>query len=210
MSVMNQPMRYGSVSQVLHWTIAALVFVQLAMGKAGLVEAEHPKTAAFMWHGSLGIIILVLALARIVWILISRPPGFPQTMSRIGRISARTLHVSLYVLLVALPLSGWLAASSAGSSVNFFDVATVPAWRDSTVRQAQPQMRATPQANGEEAEDGAEEVHELLGDALLILVTVHILAALKHQFVDRDRLIQRMLPARRARLTPQDVPPGGG
>lgn len=211
MSSTNQVMRYGGVSQFLHWTIAALVFVQLAMGKAGLVDAEHPRTAAFMWHGSLGILVLALALARILWILIRRPPGFPATMSRLGRISARTVHVSLYVLLLALPISGWLAASSEGVSVNFFNVATVPGWHTAGVTHEpsaeQQRMQATPEADGAEEKDAAEEIHELLGDALLVLVTVHILAALKHQFIDRDRLIQRMLPPPRSRPKSEEVPP---
>jgi cytochrome b561 len=91
MSTTNPLMRYGAVSQFLHWTIAALVIVQLVMGKAGLIDAEHSKTAAFMWHGSLGVLVLALALAlvRIVWILVKRPPAFPATLSRLGRISAR-------------------------------------------------------------------------------------------------------------------------
>lgn len=202
MSTTNPVMRYGALSQLLHWTIAALVIVQLIMGKAGLIDAEHSKTAAFMWHGSLGVLVLALALVRILWILIKRPPAFPASLSRFGRISARVVHVSLYVLLIALPMSGWWAASSEGATVNFFNVATVPGWRVTAASpsrsETQLQMQAEPEANGAEQDDAAEEIHALLGDALLVLVILHVLAALKHQFVDRDRLIQRMLPARRS------------
>jgi cytochrome b561 len=211
MSTTNPLMRYGAVSQFLHWTIAALVIVQLVMGKAGFIDAEHSRTAAFMWHSSLGIIVLALALVRILWILVKRPPAFPATLSRLGRISARAVHVSLYALLIALPMSGWWAASSEGATVSFFNVATIPGWQitgASPARsEAQPQTQAEPQGNGPEQEDLAEEIHALLGDALLVLVIVHVLAALKHQFVDRDQLIQRMLPARRSHPKTGAAPP---
>ena len=200
MSSTNPLMRYGTVSQVLHWTIAALVIVQLVMGKAGFIDAEHSQTAAFMWHGSLGLIVLALALVRILWILLKRPPAFPATLSRLGRISARTVHVSLYALLIALPISGWWAASSEGATVNFFNVATVPGWQVTAASPARSEVsrHAESEGNGTEQDDAAEQIHALLGDALLVLVILHVLAALKHQFVDRDRLIQRMLPASRS------------
>lgn len=197
----TQATRYDSISQVLHWTIALLVLVLLVIGKSGLVDLDHPASAGFMWHGSLGVLVLVLVAARFLWALVSPPPEFPSTMSRMGRIAARTMHVSLYVLLIALPLSGWLAASSEGSHINFFNVATLPRWEPAgpmgTGSAAVPRTQAAPAAAGEERESLAEESHELLSDALILLASLHILAALKHQFVDRDGLIRRMLPASR-------------
>ncbi len=211
MSSTNPLMRYGTVSQVLHWTIAALVIVQLVMGKAGLIDAEHSSTAAFMWHGSLGLIVLALALVRILWILVNRPPAFPATLSRLGRISARTVHVSLYALLIALPMSGWWAASAEGATVNFFNMATVPGWRVTAASpsrsETQFQTLAEPEQQGAAQDDAAQEIHELLGDALLVLVILHVLAALKHQFVDHDQLIERMLPARRSHPKTASPPP---
>ena len=205
MSLMNQSSRYGSVSQFLHWTTVVLVFVQLAMGKAGVFDVEHPASAAFMWHGSLGVLILVLVVVRILWLVFSRPPALPAHMSRGGRVSAKTVHVLLYALLIALPLSGWWAASSERVSVNFFDIATLPRWDAPAAVQQPPvvhsRLQAEPEGNGEQAEDFAEAVHEVLGDVLIVLITLHILAALKHQFIDRDRLIQRMLPAARSQST---------
>lgn len=199
----TQATRYDSVSQALHWTTALLVLVLLVIGKSGLVDLDHPGSAGFMWHGSLGVLVLVLVAARFLWRLLSSPPQLPSTMSRMGRIAARTMHVSLYGLLIALPLSGWLAASSEGSHVNFFNVATLPRWEPAgpvgTGSAAAPRAQAAPAAAGEERENLAEELHELLSDALILLVSLHILAALKHQFVDRDGLISRMLPASRPR-----------
>lgn len=199
----TQATRYDSISQVLHWTTALLVLVLLVIGKAGIVDLEHAGSAGFMWHGSLGVLVLVLVAARFLWRLLSPPPELPSTMRRMGRIAARTMHVSLYVLLIALPLSGWLAASSEGSHINFFNVATLPRWERAVPVEAGsaavPRTQAAPAAAGEESEDFAEELHDLLSDALILLVSLHILAALKHQFVDRDGLIRRMLPASRPR-----------
>lgn len=205
MAAMNQSTRYDGVSQLLHWAVVLLVLVLLVMGKAGLVEADHPGSAAFMWHGSLGVLVLVLVAARALWRLRHAPPEFPATMTRFGRIAARTMHASLYVLLIALPLSGWLAASSEGSKVNFFNVATIPRWGGTlaadTGPAAVPGMRAVPESEERGGEDVAEEVHELLGDALIILASLHVLAALKHQYIDHDELIRRMLPAARPKAS---------
>ncbi len=199
MATQDTSTRYGSVAQTLHWTTALLAVALLVIGKMGLVDAEHAGSAGFMWHGSLGVLVLALVAARLLWRLVSAPPQFPPTMTRFARIAATTMHFSLYALLVALPLSGWLAASAEGSNVNFFNVATIPAWEGTAAPPAAsaalPRMQPTPETAGQDSEDLAKEVHELLGDALIILVGLHILAALKHEFVDHDGLIRRMLPA---------------
>lgn len=199
MSVMNQSSRYGGISQLLHWTTALLVFVLLVLGKMGLMDAEHPDSAGFIWHGSLGVLVLALVIARLIWRWVSPPPDLPATMTRLGRIAARTMHVSFYVMLIALPLSGWLAVSSEGSRVNFFNVASLPRWERSAPTVARPvavaRAPAVPETAGEEDENLSKELHELLADALLILVALHFLAALKHEFINRDGLIRRMLPA---------------
>ncbi len=199
MPVMNQPTRYGGLSQLLHWTTVLLVTAMIVIGKTGLVDAEHPGSAGFMWHGSLGVLVLALVALRLLWSLVSPAPRLPATMTRAGRIAARTMHVSLYALLIALPLSGWIAASSEGSHVNFFNIATLPLWQRAAPASAgpviAPRARAAPEEADEQGEGFSKELHELLADALLVLVGLHVLAALKHQFVDHDGLIVRMLPA---------------
>lgn len=195
--------RYDGVAQLLHWTTVLLVAVLLILGKAGLVGEDHPASAWFMWHGSLGVLVLALVAFRLLWRLVKPPPEFPSTMTQFGRMAARAMHVSLYVLLVAMPISGWLAASAEGSHINFFNVATFPLWEGSVAARpgSAPAAQARPiAAAAEEDREGlSKESHELLGDALLILVSLHFLAALKHQFIDHDGLIRRMLPATRPR-----------
>ena len=209
MSLANAPARYGSVSQTLHWLTLVFVIALLVSGKVTDIEADHPGDMPFIWHGSLGILVLVLVLSRIIWAFISPAPPLPRTMKRAARIGARTMHLALYVLLVALPLSGWLAASSEGASVNFFGVASIPSWDLSN-------SRATPaaaegeavgaQAAGEGNKEFFEELHEVLGNALLILASFHALVALKHHFLDRDDVLKRMLPQAKLPRPPQGVP----
>ena len=204
---MNQSTRYDSFSQFLHWTTALVVVVLIIIGKAELFDADHPGSVGFMWHGSLGVLVLALVAARLLWRLVRPPPSFPSTMTRLGRIAARAMHVSLYVLLVGMSLSGWLAASSEGARVNLFNVATLPRW-ELPVSAAGPAAAAQAPVSAESGEDQeglAKEMHELLGDALLILVGLPFLAALKHQFIDRDGLIRRMLPA----AGPKSLPSAG-
>jgi cytochrome b561 len=201
---MNQSTRYDSVAQALHWTTALVVAALLIMGKAELFDADHPGSVGFMWHGSLGVLLLALVAARLLWRLVRPPPSFPATMTRLGRIAARAMHASLYVLLVAMSLSGWLAASSEGARVNFFNVATLPRWElpGSAAGPTAGAQAPVSTKDGEDQESPAKEAHELVGDALLILVGLHFLAALKHQFIDRDGLIRRMLPSAGAKSLP--------
>ena len=97
MSIANDSSRYGSVSQALHWITVALVIVLLVTGKAGDIDADEPGSAMFMWHGSLGVLVLLLAGVRVIWLLVSPPPPLPRSMTRAGRILARGMHLSLYV-----------------------------------------------------------------------------------------------------------------
>lgn len=208
MQISNDSSRYGSVSQWLHWTTVALVVVLLVMGNAFEIETDEPGSALFFWHSSLGVLVFILAAARIGWLLFSRPPALPRSTTRLFRVLARSTHIALYALLFALPVSGWLAASSEGASVPFFGIATVPAWGGTAqappspaaaAREPKPSVlaRSTQEAGGEKGESGFKELHEVLGNVLLVLASLHMLAALKHHFVNHDDVLRRMLPRSR-------------
>jgi cytochrome b561 len=206
--------RYGAVSQALHWITVGLVIVLLLTGKVGDVETDEPGSALFVWHGSLGVLVLVLTLLRILWTLVARAPAPLPGQSPFNRAVARGMHAALYALLVALPLSGWLAASAGGASVNFFWTATLPRWDVAGgVTSSKPtapvadvrdddESAGAAAAKGKERDEAFEEIHEFLGNALLILASLHVLAALKHQFMDRDGLMMRMLPRGAGRAAP--------
>jgi cytochrome b561 len=170
--------RYNAVSQALHWLIALAAFALLAMGKLGEVEADEAGTL-FGWHTALGLTVLLLMVLRLGWRLTHPvpplPPGTPRWQARV----ARGLHHAFYALLIALPLSGWLLTSIEGDPVSWFGLAAVP---------------SLPVSGGEAVEEAIEEVHEILGNVLLVLAGIHVLAALKHHFLDRDDVLRRMLP----------------
>jgi len=169
---------YDSISKSLHWLIAVLAFSQLAMGKFFEVEADE-EGSLFMWHTTFGLLVLVLMVARLAWRLGHTPPALPSGTPAWQRTVARGIHHSFYALLIVLPLSGWLLTSAEGDAVSFFNWFSVP---------------ALPVPGGEASEDFIEETHEILGNVLLALAGLHVLAGFKHHFVDRDNVLRRMLP----------------
>jgi cytochrome b561 len=180
MPARNSPVRYGSVAQFLHWAIVVLLVVQVTLGK---IAHELPlgleRLVMIARHKSVGITILGLALVRLAWRWIDRPPP-PPPMPRWQELAARLNHGALYALLFALPLTGWLMSSAANRPASWFGLLQLPDF-------------IAPDPGLKEL---FMEVHELLVNVLFVLAGLHVAAALKHQFIDRDGLLQRMLPGR--------------
>lgn len=180
MGLRNTPERYGSVAQALHWVVVLLLIGQVAVGK---IAHEMPdgfdKLVLLARHKSVGITILGLAVLRLAWRLVDRPPA-PPPMPRWQLLAARASHAALYVLLFAMPLSGWLMSSASNYPVSWFGFAQLP---DLV-------------APDRDLKHLLEEVHESLANALIAIALLHVAAALKHHFVDRDGLLWRMLPWR--------------
>lgn len=197
MPIANSTSRYGTISQGIHWVTALLVVLLLLSGKVGEIEAKD-SNALYYWHSSLGLTILLLVIARVIWRIVSPPPPFPPAMSTPARRIARASHVLFYALLVAVPLSGWLASSAEGGKVTFFGIATLPNAFASSAVASQPAAdtgaHEDRRASEQEGDDVWEETHETLGNALLIVAILHMLAAFKHHFVDKDDILRRMLP----------------
>jgi cytochrome b561 len=169
--------RYSRVAIAFHWAIAALILFNLWLG---LFHESLPREWKVMpVHKSVGITVLALTLARIAWRLAHRPPALPGHMPAVEKLAARASHFLLYALMLALPLTGWLMSSNPERPrpVEYFFLFKLPV------------LPATPGVAG-----AAHEAHELLGWAMLVLVAVHILAALRHHFLLRDRVLVRMLP----------------
>lgn len=180
MPARNSSVRYGSVAQFLHWTVVALLAVQVTLG---LVAHELPagfeRLVMMSRHKSLGITILGIALLRLLWRFVDPPPP-PPPMPGWQVVAARLSHWGLYLLLFALPVTGWLMSSAANRPVSWWGLVQLPDFV----------------APDKVLKETFEEVHETLVKVLYVLVAVHVVAALKHQFIDRDGLIRRMLPGR--------------
>ena len=175
--------RYGFVASSLHWIIAAGIIAQYFLAEAA-EETEHAANevlSAANIHMSLGMTLLALAVIRIAWRLLEAPPESPTTMKGIEVTAARAVHIAFYVLLFAIPISGWALTTVEGESLRYFGLFDLP------------QLRIGAQL-GTLDEEQLEEVHEVLFNILVILAALHLAAALKHHFFDRDDVLRRMLP----------------
>jgi cytochrome b561 len=189
MPVKNTTDRFGAVAQLLHWLIAAMIVMQWFMIE-WVEEAEHARKTdpaaaleQLAWmtrHKAFGMTILGLAIVRLLWRFLSPPPAWPAAMPAWQVWLARGVHYGFYLLLFALPISGWLYSSAANRPVSYFGLFTFP-----DLVAPDKALRHT-----------MHEWHEIAFNALFALAIVHVLAALKHQFVDKDGLLGRMLPWR--------------
>jgi len=178
MPLTNTATRYGLGPQLLHWIVVILVVVQYVLAEsAEELPIGMEKLAVLSQHKSVGITILVIALVRVAWRLLDRPPP-PPPMPAWQRAASTLVHWGLYALLFAMPLTGWMMSSAANYPVSWFGLVQLP---DLVMP-------------SEDLKEVLEELHEGLFVALLSLAGLHVLAALKHQFVDRDGLLGRMLP----------------
>ncbi len=172
--------RYTRVAIWLHWIMATLILVTIPLILFGGSGDTALHDSATNTHKLIGITILALTLVRISWRLTHKPPALPETMPMMMRFAARTNHALFYILLLAMPLSGWWMTSAFPKrhpiEAGFFDIPYLPV----------PVNMASAGA--------AHEVHEIGGWLVIGLITLHVAAALKHQFINRDNILSRMSP----------------
>lgn len=179
MQLKNDESRYGVVAQFFHWAIVVLIIVQFFLAnRADDLPLGAAKVAVLARHKSFGITILGLVLLRLIWRWLNTVPPEPLTMPRWQRIAARVSHIGLYALLVITPIVGWLMSSARNFPVSWFGLVTLPDFI----------------APNRAAYDALHETHEFLAMTLFWLALLHMAAALKHHFVDRDNVLRRMLP----------------
>lgn len=173
------PDRYGAVAQILHWVIAALIVTQFVLARMAepLPLGVH-KLALLARHKSVGMTVLMLAIVRLLWRLRHRTPALPASMKSWERLAAKGVHVVFYVLLFAMPLTGWMMSSAKNYAVSWFGLFTWPNLI----------------GKSDSAFEFLKDTHDTLSDVLFAVALLHILAALKHHFWDRDDVLRRMLP----------------
>lgn len=179
--------RYDDIAVGFHWLIAILIIGLLAIGKymTDLAPDDPMRFALTQWHKTFGITVLLLSVGRLLWRFTHRPPPEPETIPAWQRKAASVAHVALYVLLFALPITGWIMVSASPLNVEtlLFDV--IP-W---------PHLPPFAELPGREAiAEDFNAYHEIAGNILILILLAHVGAALKHHFVDRDTVLVRMLP----------------
>lgn len=185
-----QNSRYSSVAMLFHWTIAVLILWNVWL--AWQMEDLHgpAKTAVVQLHKSIGITVLVLSVLRLGWRLTHRAPLLNPDLKAWERALARAVHWLFYVFMIGMPLTGWIMTSASPRIKVFpirpFDLFTWPAF---------PWVSDLPRDQMRQIHEAFEFVHtDVLKLLFYGLFVLHVLGALKHQFIDRDGELGRMIP----------------
>ena len=171
---------YHPVSKLLHWSIAGLIVVQFVLANlaesAGDADRALRELALLANHKSVGITVLALAIVRLGWRFFEPPPQLPDSMETWQKLASHVSHWSLYGLIVLVPLSGWLMSSATAYSVSWFNLFQLPDFV----------------GPNEQTAVLWKTTHDWLAKILIAVAAVHILAALKHHFIDKDGVLARI------------------
>ena len=177
--------RYGATAIALHWVLAAALVGIFCVGlyMTGLSFSPQ-RLKLYNWHKWAGVSILALSLLRLLWRLTHRPPELPAAMAaampRWQHIAHHGTHHLMYALFFIVPLVGWAYSSAAGFPIVWFGVLPLPSFVP-----VSPELAAF-----------IKPWHQITAYALAALVVLHVAAVVKHQFIDRDKLLARMFPGR--------------
>jgi cytochrome b561 len=179
MKLRNTEQRWGLISVIIHWFTAIAVVGMFALGlwMVELTYYDHWYRQAPYIHKSIGVLLFLLTLARLLWRWSNPRPVELAGHSALEKRAARIAHGLIYLLLFSIMISGYLISTADGRAVDVFNWFSIPA----TVH------------GHEQQEDIAGLIHLVLAVSLITLVTMHAAAALKHHFVDRDRTLSRIL-----------------
>lgn len=172
--------RYTKVAIALHWILALGILLQIWLGFSldDIPRGSPERTGWVNFHKSTGITLAGLILARLAWRLAHRPPPLPATLPAWERTAARASHALLYACMIGAPLAGYVASNFSKYGIKYFNLVLLPPWG---------------------VDDKAiyavfNTAHKALALALAGLILLHVAAALKHAFIDRDGVMRRMWP----------------
>jgi len=173
---------YTRTAVGLHWAMAGLILTALFMGWTMTEMAVSPqRLKVYNWHKWVGVTVLLLAVVRLLWRLTHRTPPLAAAMPAWQRTGARLGHGLLYLLLFVMPVTGWVYSNYSGYPVVYLGKVPLPDLVERNRELAAVWL----------------DVHVTLSIVLVVVVGLHVLAALHHQFIARDGTLQRMLAWRR-------------
>ena len=175
----NQPNYYGWGAIALHWIMALAIIGMYPLGLYidSLTYYDPEYRTVPNWHKSIGILIAITLVVRLIWRAINPLPNHLPTHSALIRLMSKLGHIGLYLLLIAVLVSGYLISTADGRAISVFNWFSVPALPELVENQ----------------EDVAGEIHFIVATTLISLVALHAVAALKHHFIDKDSTLKRML-----------------
>lgn len=183
MSLRSNDRQWGSVAKFFHWVTALIIIGNGIFGlMMDLASSPMQKINWLALHKSIGLTVLALLLLRLVWRLGDRRPA-EDPAPRWQQLAAHGVHLLLYLLIAAIPLSGWWFNSVTGKPLQFFKLFNLP-----PLGAANQDLRHL-----------SHSIHENLFWILVALLVLHVGGALKHHLFDRDNTLLRMLPFRRLR-----------
>ena len=178
MSLKNSTSTYGSITKILHWLIFLFVIVLLFVGYfAQDIGDKSIRSNIINMHKLLGLVVLFLMLFRALWVLVNVKPALPAETPPWQRIIERIIHLLMYIVLIAMPISGWVMTSANRKPPHFFS------W-----------ILSLPVPNSKSIGNNAWQVHQTIAIIIIVLVSIHVLAAFYHYFIKKDNVLQRMLP----------------
>lgn len=168
---------FGAMSIINHWVIAVLIIGMLGFGLYLDALGQGPEQRALLQiHKAIGVIVLVLVVWRVLWRLSN---GFPDDVAQMPAwqaTAAKAVHYGLLTAIVLMPVSGYVTSTTGGHAVSMFGLFTLPALPENETVSA-----------------AAADIHAVVAYCLMGLITVHVLAALKHHVIDRDPTLLRMI-----------------
>jgi len=184
---MSSRNRYDGVAIALHWLTAFAIVGLLAVG---LIMTDLPKRSAlqfslFQLHKSVGVTVLGLTLLRLAWRLTHRPPDLPDEMPGWEKLAAHAGHLGLYALMLGLPLSGWAMVSASPLNIPTVLYGVIP-WPHLPI--------LSTLVNKKPVAEALEDLHSAAAWTLIVLLVLHIGAALRHHFILKDDVLRRMSP----------------
>ncbi|QRX81355.1 cytochrome b [Glaciimonas sp. PAMC28666] len=174
------PIRYTTTAISMHWLVALLIFAAFGIGwyMTGIPGLTPQKLKLFSWHKWLGVTIFALAVIRVTWRLLHPAPPLPPGIPRWQQQAAHLVHQLLYVLIIVIPLTGYFYSAASGIAVVYLGLFKMP-----MLIEKNDQLKSI-----------LGPMHVWLNYLMAAIVVAHVLAALKHQLIDRDGTLGRMLP----------------
>ncbi len=179
MALKNTSDSFGWLAKTFHWLIGLAIITLWIVGTLMIDMENNPtKFTIYGIHKATGIVVLTLAVLAFTWRTVNAKPDLPETIPNWQKHAASLIKYALYGCMLLMPLSGWAMSSAAGYPVSIYGLFEIPALVE----------------KDEAAKDLYKYLHGLLGNITLLLVTLHVAAALKHHFINKDGVLRRMLP----------------